>query len=75
MTQFDITDLPLPEKLQLMESLWDSLCGMPVSEQGIPAWHQAVLADRMARLESGEEELIPWAEARKRIRAEVESRG
>lgn len=69
MTQLDVARLPLPEKIQLMESLWDSLCREPVTDQTIPGWHETVLEERLARLDAGEEEMIPWQEAKQRIRA------
>ncbi len=69
MTQLDIAHLPLPEKLQLMESLWDSLSREPAVDQTMPSWHEAVLEERLARLDAGEEELISWQEAKQRIRA------
>jgi len=50
-----------------MESLWDSICHEPAVALAIPEWHQDVLADRLARLDSGEEPVSTWDEAKKRI--------
>lgn len=69
MTQLEISLLPLSEKLRLMESLWDALCQPPTADQSIPAWHEAVLQERLARLDAGKEEQIPWHEAKQRIHA------
>ena len=74
MTQLDIAKLPIQERLQLMESLWDSLCREPSGEAPMPTWHQQVLDERLARLDVGEEPLIPWEEAKKQIRAQAASR-
>jgi len=74
MTQLEIARLPLQERLQLMESLWDSLCREPGGEPAMPAWHKQVLDERVARLDAGEEPLIPWEEAKKQIRAQIEVR-
>ncbi len=65
-------DLPLesmttPQKLEVMEALWASLCDNP-SEVASPAWHAAILADRHRRLESGEAVVSDWESAKKRIR-------
>lgn len=68
MTQVQIAELPLAEKIELMESLWESICHEPSVTQAIPDWHQAVLADRVARLESGEEPVSSWEDAKTRIR-------
>ena len=68
MTRPQIATLPLAEKIELMESLWDSICHDPAVTAAIPEWHQDVLADRLARLDSGEEPVSTWDEAKKRIR-------
>lgn len=68
MTHPQIATLHLAEKIELMESLWDSICHEPAVTSAIPDWHQQVLADRVARLDSGEEPVSPWDEAKKRIR-------
>ena len=68
MTQMQIAELPLAEKIELMESLWESICHEPSVTQAIPDWHQVVLADRVARLDSGEEPVASWDEAKTRIR-------
>lgn len=72
MTQLEIADLPLRQKLQLMESLWDALCHEAAGEPGMPPWHKEVLNERLARLDSGQEPVSSWDEAKQRIRAKVE---
>lgn len=74
MTRLEIAKLPLQERLQLMETLWDSLCREPSGEAPMPTWHQQVLDDRLARIDTGEEPLIPWEEAKQLIRAQTASR-
>lgn len=74
MTQLEIAKLPIEEKLQLMESLWDALCREPSMETAIPTWHADVLSERRARLDAGEESISEWEEAKKRIREQTESR-
>lgn len=70
MTTTDIKELSVPEKLRLMETLWDSL-----RDEGealaSPAWHADVLVERSNGLSRGEEVVSDWREARERIRAQV----
>jgi len=54
-----------------MESLWDSICHEPTVTSAIPDWHQEVLAERVARLDSGKEPVSPWEEAKARIREQA----
>jgi len=74
MTQLEIAELPLQEKLQLMESLWDAICHEPSGEPSMPAWHATVLVGRVARLATGEEPVSSWEEAKRRLRAQTEPR-
>ena len=67
MTRPQIATLPLAEKIELMESLWDSICHAPAVASVIPEGNQDVLTDRVARLDSGEEPVSTWDEAKKRI--------
>lgn len=69
----DIAEMPVAEKLQLMEALWDSLSARANENLGSPAWHQAELEKRLHRLASGEETATPWPEAKDRIRAQVKA--
>jgi putative addiction module component (TIGR02574 family) len=72
MTTADIAELPVAEKLLLMEQLWDALRAQ--ADSGVvPAWHQDVLAERLRRLDNGSEQISPWAEAKERIRAQVKA--
>jgi putative addiction module component (TIGR02574 family) len=73
MNSLEISNLPVSEKLQLMESLWDSLCRETSGESEVPSWHQEVLAERLHRLDNGEEPVSSWGEAKKRIREQTES--
>ena len=70
MTTIDIAELPVAEKLRLMEQLWDALHAQAESAI-VPAWHQNVLAQRLQRLDGGTETVTPWAQAKERIRAQT----
>lgn len=73
MTHMQIAELPLAEKIELMESLWESICHEPSATQAIPDWHQAVLADRVARIDRGEEAVASWEDAKTCIREQTEN--
>lgn len=64
----ELAALPLAERLQAMEVLWETLCQEPEQAQSVPAWHQQVLTQRLAALEAGVETVTPWQEAKDRIR-------
>ena len=68
----ELVALPLAERLQAMEALWDSLCRDQPQTPVVPAWHQEELNKRAAALDSGEEVATPWEEAKERIRHRAE---
>ncbi len=72
MPELEIASLPIAAKLQLMESLWDSLCRETSGRPDVPSWHGEVLAERIRRIDSGEETVSPWADAKRRIREQTE---
>ena len=63
----EIRQLPLNEKLQIMEALWEDLRSHTEHEP-IPDWHKTILDERKAAVESGQEEVIDWEEAKARLR-------
>lgn len=65
-----IEGLSIPQKLQLMEAIWDDLCRSE-SDLASPAWHAQVLTDRQARVDRGEARFIDWETAKARIREAV----
>jgi putative addiction module component (TIGR02574 family) len=62
-----IFDLSPPEKLQLVEDLWDDLSATP---EAIPIqeWHKQELARRKANLKSHPASAITWEEVKFRLR-------
>ena len=68
MSYAEIANLALEDKLQLMEALWDDLCRQASPDILAPAWHAAVVADRLDRLAEGTEPVTDWAAAKVRIR-------
>ncbi|MFZ4482222.1 MAG: addiction module protein [Rhodoferax sp.] len=67
----ELVALPLAERLQAMEALWDSLC-RDQTQAVVPAWHEEELNKRVAALDSGEEVATPWETAKERLRQRAE---
>ncbi len=67
MTAIQIENLTVAEKIQVMESLWDSLCAHADNIDS-PAWHAEVLQQREEMLDNGTDAFIDWNDAKKDIR-------
>lgn len=74
MSELEIAALPISERLELMESLWDSLCRNSSDGPNVPSWHGDVLAERVRKLDCGEEPVSAWTDAKRRIRDKTESK-
>jgi putative addiction module component (TIGR02574 family) len=63
-----IFDLTPPEKLQLVEDLWDDLAAVP---ETIPVhdWQKEELARRKANLQKNPASGLSWEELKRRIRS------
>jgi putative addiction module component (TIGR02574 family) len=64
----ELRALPAPERLELIEDLWNSI----VEDQDSLPDHPAVIAElrtRKARFMANPCSGVPWSEARKRIRS------
>lgn len=70
MTTLQIEKLTVTEKLQIMESLWDSLCAK-AENIAIPAWHDEVLQERQNALNRGIDTFVGWNEAKMHIRNQL----
>ena len=70
MISLPLNEMSVEEKLQAMEMLWEDLSRR---EENVPSpdWHDAVLREREAALERGEEEVEDWESAKRRIRSEL----
>jgi putative addiction module component (TIGR02574 family) len=64
-----LLDLPLAERIQLVEDLWDSIAaeaeGLPLPES-----HREELARRRAPNPADSGRVVPWEEARERLWSE-----
>ena len=59
MSIVEIQRLPLSEKLQIMEAIWEELCAHSESVP-MPEWHRELLDARQQALEAGQEEILDW---------------
>ena len=62
----EIKKLPLREKFQIMEALWEDM-REEVEEADIPDSHKRILDDCAARVAAGEERFFDLEEARQMI--------
>lgn len=70
-TTVDLREMTTPDKLRLMEALWQNLSAT-AEEIVSPQWHGEVLAERDRLIESGEETFIDWETAKKQLREELQ---
>lgn len=65
-----LNEMTVPEKLQVMEALWEDLSRhSDVFES--PEWHRDVLEERERRIASGEAKFTDWEQAKADIRKRV----
>ena len=69
-TTIDLQEMTTPDKLRLMEALWQNLSAS-TSAVASPGWHEEVLAERDRLIISGEERFIDWETAKKQLRDEL----
>jgi Putative addiction module component len=58
--------MSVAEKVQLLESVWQSLC-LHSGDVASPEWHQTILEERRTRLEDGRASISSWADAKARL--------
>ncbi len=68
--ELPLAEMSIAEKLAAMEALWDDLA-RHAPEQTAPEWHGEILAERERRLVAGQEEVLDWEEAKRRLRQEI----
>ncbi len=68
MNTTSIFELSSPEKLQLVEDLWDDLAATP-SEVPVHDWQKKELARRKANLENNPVSAVSWEEVKANIRS------
>lgn len=68
MTTIDIAEMPVLEKLQLMEALWNSLCDPAEGSFASPAWHVQALQQAEADVAAGSANFVDWDDAKNQLR-------
>jgi putative addiction module component (TIGR02574 family) len=62
----EIRLLPLRDKLQMIETLWDDIARRE-DELEIPQWQRDLLDERERLVESGKAEFLDWEDAKQQI--------
>ncbi len=62
----ELSQLSLHEKLMMMERLWDEL-SRSEADVPVPQWHKDLLDEREEKINSGEAKFIDWEDAKKQI--------
>ena len=65
--EITLEKMTVPEKLRLMEALWDDL-SRPEAGMELPAWHANVLHETGQRVAEGKETAMDWETAKKELR-------
>ena len=65
-TASEIAKMPIQQRIQLVEDIWDSIADMPEAVE-IPEWHKQVLEKRLEAYHANPNEGSPWKDAKKRI--------
>ncbi len=67
LSEKDIDELSIPQRLDLIGLLWDSI---PDSLEALPVpeWHRQELARRLAEADAHPEVAIPWEQVKARLR-------
>ena len=68
--ELPLAEMSVAEKLEAMERLWADLA-RHAPEQAAPEWHAEILQERERRLAAGQEEILDWEEAKRRLRQEI----
>ncbi len=68
----DLEKLPLAERLQLVEDLWDSIAQTQGEDLPVPEWQKAELTRRKEEYARNPQSAKPWSEIKRSI---LESKG
>jgi putative addiction module component (TIGR02574 family) len=64
----ELKKLPLNEKLQIIEVLWEDLRNQEEAVP-VPEWHKKILDERLKAVEEGREEILEWDDIKHDLRA------
>ena len=63
----NLEELPLAERIQLVEDLWDSIARTNGEDLPVPQWQKAELNRRKRKYERNPESAKPWSEVKRSI--------
>ena len=66
-----IHQLPLREKLLVMEAIWDDLSRQE-QDLEVPQWHQDLLDKRERLLAEGKAQFVDWEQAKRQIKEAIQ---
>ncbi|MFT3773610.1 MAG: addiction module protein [Minicystis sp.] len=66
-------DLPVDEQIDYVQALWDRIAAKE-GQVPVPAWHRAVLDERLANLEADPDAGRPWEDVEADLRARLAAR-
>ena len=66
----EIRELPLHDKLRMMEVLWDGIAPSE-AELEVPQWHKDLLDERGQLIHDGKATFIDWETAKQQIKDAV----
>jgi len=66
----ELHELPLHDKLRMMEALWDDIAPLE-AELEIPQWHKDLLDERERLVAEGKASFIDWETAKRQIKDSV----
>jgi putative addiction module component (TIGR02574 family) len=62
----DIAEMPIEERIQLVEDIWDSIAELPESIL-VPEWHKEELEKRLDAYHTNPTEGTPWGEIKEKL--------
>ena len=62
----EIHQMPLHEKLRIMEAIWDDICREEQNLE-VPQWHKDILDERERLVAEGKAQFVDWEDAKKQI--------
>jgi putative addiction module component (TIGR02574 family) len=66
-------ELPIEEKVQYVEALWDRIAAAP-EDVPVPDWHRQLVSERLAEYRSDPRAGRPWREVRDGLLRELAGR-
>jgi len=65
-TASDIAGMPVQQRIQLVEDIWDSIAAMPDAVE-MPQWHKQELDKRLEAYQENPKDGMEWKEVNKSI--------